>query len=372
MTTLTRIDPYPYDKLEPLRAAAARHAGGVVDLSVGTPSDEPPGIVVDALASAHALRGYPPSIGSMQLRQAAQGWLASYLHVDVDPDSIAACVGTKEFVASLPALLKVLIPDRDTVLYPEVSYPTYAMGATLARCRAVPVSVDPVTGDMDLASVDPTDRERALCLWVNSPSNPSGALSDLAGAAAWGRAHRVPVFSDECYVAYTWASDPASVLQAGLDGVVAVHSLSKRSNLAGLRVGFFAGDTNLVGPLSELRKHAGMMVPGPAQFAAAAALGDEVHVEQQRDRYRSRLERVARLLSRIGLSAPLPAGGFYLWCPVDEPDAWPVVTRLAEDYGVLASPGEFYGDAGRRFVRFAVVAPDSALDLFEARIEARS
>ena len=181
---------------------------------------------------------------------------------------IGACVGTKEFVGTLPQWLHLRRPDRDTVLYPAVAYPTYEMGAILAGCRPIPVPPT-ADGSLDLAAIAPADADRALALWVNSPSNPTGALDDLASAAAWGRSHDVPVFSDECYVEFTWSGRGRTILEDGLDGVVAVHSLSKRSNLAGVRIGFYAGDAELVHYLQEVRKHVGMMVPGPSQAAGS-------------------------------------------------------------------------------------------------------
>src|SRR5439155_24446037 len=183
-----------------------------------------------------------------------------------------------------------------------------------------------------------------LCLWVNSPGNPAGQVDDLAVAAAWGRAHEVPVFSDECYVEFSWAGPPRTVLTSGLDGVVAVHSLSKRSNLAGLRIGFYAGDPELVGYLSEVRKHAGFMVPGPVQAAAAAALQDDQHVEAQRATYLERLEMFRRGLEAWpGADVPRPGGAFYLWMPAPGGDAWGFTERLAVEAGALVSPGDCYG-----------------------------
>jgi aspartate/methionine/tyrosine aminotransferase len=197
---------------------------------------------------------------------------------------------------------------------------------------------------------------------VNSPNNPTGALDDLDAAATWGRDHGVPVFSDECYVEFTWEGPPRTILEGGLHGVVAVHSLSKRSNLAGLRVGFYAGDPDLVTYLQEVRKHVGMMVPGPAQAAGVAALDDDAHVELQRTRYRERLELLATVLGEwSGAEVPLPDGAFYLWIPVD--DGWAYTERLARAGGALLSPGEFYGDGGRSFVRAAVVQPDDRIQL---------
>ena len=204
-------------------------------------------------------------------------------------------------------------------------------------------------------------------LWVNSPSNPTGALSDLDAAAAWGRARGVPVFSDECYVEFTWDGRGRTILEQGIDGVVAVHSLSKRSNLAGLRVGFYAGDEELVTYLKEVRKHVGMLVPGPAQAAGAVALSDDDHVQVQRDRYRARLERLAGVLSRwSGLDVPMPAGGFYLW--FDAEDGWAFAERLAVAGGALVSPGDFYGAGGANNVRVAVVQPDDRIDQVARRL----
>jgi aspartate/methionine/tyrosine aminotransferase len=230
--------PYPYDRLDELRAVASAQPGGLVDLSIGTPCDPPPDAVVEALARSGAERGYPPSIGTASYREGAAAWMARRLGVTVDPTHLAACVGTKELVAGIPQWLRLRRPDRDTVLYPAISYPTYAMGATLAGCRAVPYA--------DLEAIDPADAGQALCLWVNVPGNPTGELGDLGAAAAWGRSHGVPVLSDECYVEFTWDGPPRTILEHGLDGVLAVHSLSKRSNLAGARAGFYAGDPDLV------------------------------------------------------------------------------------------------------------------------------
>lgn len=367
---------YPYDRLGTARALADALPGGVVDLSVGTPCDPPPPSVLAVLADADrrgAARGYPPSAGTPELRAAIVAWVAETFGVQLDAGEVAVCVGTKELVATTPAWLALRRPGRDTVLYPAVSYPTYAMGAVLGGLRAVPVPLDE-NWQLDLDAIDPSDAARALLLWVNSPGNPAGALDDLPAVAAWGAAHGVPVFSDECYAEFSWRSEPRTVLGHGggdgLEGVVAVHSLSKRSNLAGLRVGWYSGDPDLVGYLREVRKHVGAMVPGPVQLAAAAALADRGHVADQRARYRHRLERMVELLGRLGIEASLPAGGFYLWVGAPGGDAWSFTERLARDLGVLVSPGEFYGPAGAGQVRFALVAPDERLDLVAERVEA--
>ena len=229
--------PYPYDRLDGLAALCAQHDGGVVDLSIGTPCDPPPQAVIAALATSNTERGYPPSIGTVGLRGQICTWIGDRFGIDVNPDQVAACIGTKEFVATTPQFLKLRTPSRDTVLYPAVAYPTYHMGAVLAGCRPVPVPMG-ADGGIDLNAIDAADIDRALMLWVNSPSNPTGALSDLDAAAAWGRRHGVPVFSDECYVEFTWQGPARTVLQTGTHGVVAVHSLSKRSNMAAVDSAF--------------------------------------------------------------------------------------------------------------------------------------
>lgn len=358
--------PYPYDRLDAFQKLASAHEGGIVDLSIGTPCDPPPQVVLDILASSNTERGYPASIGSEALRRSIARWMGRRFAIDVPVSRIGACIGTKEFVASTPQFMKLRRPNRDTVLYPAVAYPTYEMGAILAGLRAVAVPMN-AEGHMDFASISADDISRALMVWVNSPSNPTGGLDDLAYAANWGRTHDIPVFSDECYTEFTWSGPAQSILQSGLDGVVVVHSLSKRSNLAGLRVGFYAGDAEIVEYLQEVRKHAGFMVPGPAQAAGAAALDDDEHVRIQRDRYRTRLEFMARTLSKwSGIDIGLPDGGFYLWFHAS--DAWKFTEKLAREGGALVSPGDFYGVGGAEFVRVAVVQPDSKLQLVADRL----
>jgi len=352
--------PYPYDRLDAIKHLAEDHDGGLVDLSIGTPCDPPHPSVVKALATSNAERGYPPSIGTPVLREAISQWF----------DRLAVAVGTKELVVGAPHWLRLRDPSRDTVLYPEISYPSYAMGATLAGCRAVPVRVDE-HWSIDIDSISSEDADRALMLWVNTPGNPAGGLDDLGAAAAWGRRNNVPVFSDECYVEFTWDGRRRTILEHGREGLVAVHSLSKRSNLAGLRVGFYAGDPELVHYLREVRKHSGFMVPGPAQAAAVAALADDDHVEVQRARYLGRLTRMADVYADIGVDTRLPSGGFYLWTRAPNDDAWAFTERLLRDGGVLVSPGEFYGEPGSPYVRTAVVQSDDAIDLVASRLTNR-
>jgi succinyldiaminopimelate transaminase len=362
--------PYPYDRLDAYQKVASEFDGGIVDLSIGTPCDPPPQAVIDALAGSGSERGYPASIGSENLRRSIARWMGRRFSIDVPISRIAACIGTKEFVATTPQYMKLRRPGRDTVIYPAVAYPTYEMGATLAGLRALPVPMN-AEGHMDFASLSEDDIARALMVWVNSPSNPTGGLDDLKYAANWGRKHDIPVFSDECYAEFTWGTAPQSILQHGLDGVIAVHSLSKRSNLAGVRVGFYSGDAEIVDYLKEVRKHAGFMVPGPAQAAGVAALDDDEHVRVQRDRYLSRLEMMAKTLTTwSGIDIALPSGGFYLW--FNAGDAWEFTEKLAREGGALVSPGDFYGAGGSHNVRVAVVQPDAKLAMVAKRLGVRA
>lgn len=360
--TLAGFEPPPlvWETLGAVRVAAERFPGGVIDLTVGTPVDDPPAFVADILGRSEASRGYPPSIGTPAFREAAASWVERRFGVEVGPEQVAATIGSKELVAGLPQWLRLRTPDRDTVLHPGVAYPTYAMGARLAGCRAV--SVPPTaTGGLDLDAIEPADAARALCLWANSPSNPTGALDDLDAVAAWGRSHGVPVASDECYAELTWDGPPRTVLGTGTEGVLAVHSLSKRSNLAGLRVGFYAGDRDLVAYLGQLRKHAGFMVPGPVQEVAVAALADDDHAEAQRVTYRRRIDAVVVALDAAGLEVAGPGGAFYLWVRAPSGDGIDLARDLAERAGVLVTPGSAYGPHGVGHVRLALVVPDARI-----------
>jgi succinyldiaminopimelate transaminase len=355
--------PYPYEQLGEVIATAGQHEGGVVDLSIGTPCDSPPADVIAALSTVDGARTYPPSIGTKAFREAAARWMERRFGVTVDPATeLAACVGTKEFVGSVPQYLRLRDPARDTVLYPAISYPTYEMGAILAGCRPVPYR--------SLDDIGEEDADRALCIWTNSPANPTGEILDLDAAARWGRTRAVPVFSDECYAEFVWQGDRATILRDGTSGVVAVHSLSKRDNFAGARIGFYAGDAGLVHYLREVRKHAGLMPPGPVQSAAVIALDDDEHVDAQRTRYLARLQRLQQVLKAIGYDAPLPAGAFYLWVPAPGGDAWAAARDIAAKAGIVVSPGEFYGAQSAGFFRVAAVAPDDRIELAARRVSA--
>ena len=358
--------PYPQDRLRPLAKVCETHDGGMVNLSIGAPYVPPPQLLMDKLDDPTSAMKYPASVGSQDFRTAAANWLTGLGAVDLTSSGVGASVGSKEFVASLPGFLKLRIPTKSTILYPAISYPTYAMGAQLGSCKAVPVSTNEL-GQMDLSTIAQSDIDDALCLWVNTPNNPTGSIEDLEAIVQWGRANNVLVVSDECYIEFTWSQDAETALKLGTDGVLAVHSLSKRSNFAGLRSGFYAGDSDIVDYLSEVRKHAGLMQPGPVQLAATTAFGDSEHVVQQRGMYKSNMERLISILGNIGVVAEMPGGGFYLWVKASQGSDWDFAELLAEKLGMLVIPGSLYGEAGSGHIRIAAVTTPAQLELLEAR-----
>ncbi|MFG3380840.1 succinyldiaminopimelate transaminase [Streptomyces sp. NPDC047999] len=358
----SRLPVFPWDKLEPFKATAAAHADGIVDLSVGTPVDPVPEIVRQALVDAADSPGYPTVWGTPALREALTGWAARRLGaVDPQHTNVLPVVGSKELVAWLPTQLG--LGAGDVVAYPRLAYPTYEVGARL--CGATPVVYD-----------DPTELDpRGLrLLWLNSPSNPTGRVlgrEELARTVAWAREHGVLLFSDECYLELGWEAEPVSVLHPDVcggsyEGVVAVHSLSKRSNLAGYRAAFLVGDAGVLGELLTIRKHGGMMTPAPVQAATVAALGDDVHVAGQRARYAARRAALRTALESDGFRIEHSEASLYLWATRDEP-CWDTVARLAER-GILVAPGDFYGEAGARFVRVAFTATDERVEAAVKRL----
>jgi succinyldiaminopimelate transaminase len=333
-----------------------------VDLSIGTPVDPVPQVVCDAVTAAAQAPGYPATQGTPALREAAAGWLARRHGVTVDPDAVLPVIGTKEFVAALPALLGCG-PD-DTVVYPSLAYPTYEIGARLVGAQAVAAD--------GLATLGP---RRVSLVWVNSPANPTGRVlpaAHLRKMVEWARERGAVLASDECYIDLGFDAEPVSVLHPDVcgtpgQGVLGVYSLSKRSNMAGYRAGFVTGDPALVAELLEIRRHAGLMVPSPVQAAMAAALTDDDHSDRQRARYATRRETMAGALAAAGWRIEHSEAGLYLWGTRPGLDCWGSVKTLA-DAGILVAPGEFYGSAGRDHIRVALTATDERIAAAAARL----
>lgn len=322
--------------------------------------DPTPEVIARALAAAADSPGYPLTTGAPATRAAVTQWVQRKLGAQPGFD-VLPTIGTKEFVAWLPTLLG--LGPTDLVLIPELAYPTYDVGARLAGAQVLAAN--------SLTAVGP---QRVSLVWLNSPSNPTGKVlpaEHMAKVVTWARDRGALLVSDECYYELPWTERPISVLHPDVcggdpTGVLALHSLSKRSNLAGYRFGFAAGDPDVVARLLEVRKHAGMMVPGPVQAAAIAALGDDAHVAAQRDRYRARRELLVAAFSAAGFRIDESAAGLYLWVTRDEP-CWATVEWLA-DRGILVAPGEFYGAAGARHVRVALTATDERVAAAGARL----
>jgi len=333
-----------------------------VDLSVGTPVDPVPGIIRAALADAADSPGYPVTRGTAALRIAASGWLARKHGVTVGPDAVLPVIGTKELIAWLPTVLGC--GPGDAVSYPELAYPSYDVGARLAGARSVATDAPDRAGSVPIRVA-----------WINSPSNPTGAVlppERIRALVSWARQTGALLASDECYLDLAFDSAPVSALHpdccgSSHAGLLGVYSLSKRSNLAGYRAGFVAGDQDLIAGLLEVRRHSGLIVPAPVQAAMTAALGDDRHAEQQLARYAARRDRLRPALERAGWQVSDSQAGLYLWASHPGYDCWDGVRVLASA-GILVAPGEFYGPAGARHIRVSLTATDERIAAAAGRL----
>ena len=371
------LPDFPWDSLGPYRERAAEHPDGVVDLAVGTPVDPTPEIARTALSAAANAPGYPTAVGASVVRAAIIEWMGRRRGVEgLSEAEVIPTIGSKESVALLP--LHLGVGPGDLVLHPRTAYPTYDVGARLVGATPVPVDTDadPTTWDVD-------DDARVAIVWLNSPGNPDGHVLDaeqLARIVAWARGRGAIVISDECYAEFAWESpwdvepipsllDPRVGGAAGRTGLLALYSLSKQSNLAGYRAAFLAGDADLVGAVTEVRKHTGMLVPTPVQAALVAALGDEAHMEVQKEVYRERREVLVEATAAAGLvNDPASVAGLYLWLKGPESmSAYDLVGAFAE-LGIVVAPGDFYGEAGAGRVRMSLTDTDERVEAAAARL----
>ncbi|WP_446686789.1 succinyldiaminopimelate transaminase [Plantactinospora siamensis] len=357
-----RLPEFTWDALEKVGALAAGHPDGVINLSIGTPVDPVPEVIQAALAAGADAPGYPLTAGTPRLRRAITDWVARTCRTPDREFGVLPTIGSKELVAWLPTLLG--LGPGDVVAVPRICYPTYEDGARLAGAETVRAD--------SLTALGPDNRVRLI--WVNSPSNPTGQVlpaTHLRKVVDWARERGAVVASDECYLPLGWTAEPVSALAPEVTGgsyagVLAVHSLSKRSNLAGYRAGFVAGDPALVAELLKVRKHAGMIVPAPVQAAMVAALDDERHAAAQRERYARRREVLREAFAGAGFEIEQSDGGLYLWVTSGE-DCWATVEWLARR-GILAAPGAFYGPAGERHVRVALTESDEKIAAVPSRL----
>ncbi|CAM3431781.1 succinyldiaminopimelate transaminase [Nocardioides dubius] len=334
-----------------------------MDLSVGTPVDPTPAVVQEALAAAADNPGYPTTIGLPESRQAVIDWLSRRFGVQgLGLDGVLPLIGSKELIASLA--LHLGLGADDLIVYPELAYPTYEVGAALVGARHLAAD--------SLTAIGP---ERPALMWINSPSNPTGkvlGVEHLRKVVEWCRERGTLLVSDECYLECSWEEPrPISVLHPDVcgdshQGILTVHSLSKRSNLAGYRCAFVAGDPAVVGELLAVRKNLGLQMPGPQQLAMIAALDDDAHVAEQHARYAARRAKLKEALLGAGFTVDHSEASLYLWASRGE-DCWATVSWLAER-GILAAPGAFYGASGSRHVRVAFTATDERIDAAVARL----
>lgn len=348
------LPDFPWDALAPYATKARAHASGIIDLSQGTPVDATPEIIQSALRASSDSPRYPITAGTKELQDAIRKWAINHLGATGDFD-VLPVIGSKELVAWLPTIL-----ESKKVLYPEVAYPTYLVGSLLAQAEPIAVAID--------AKQWPS----ADFAWVNSPSNPTGRVhseDELRSAIKWTRDNQAVLVCDECYIDFGDTSTPTSLLRY-TDGdnsnILVVHSLSKRSSMAGYRGAFVIGDAKLISQIREVRKHAGMMVPLPIQNSMVAALSDETHVVQQQARYNARRAALAPALQEAGFQIDDSAAGLYIWCTRSE-DCWQSVDWLA-GLGILATPGIFYGAKGSSHIRVAMTATDAQIADAAARI----
>jgi succinyldiaminopimelate transaminase len=356
-----QLPDFPWDTIADARSRARAHPDGMVDLSIGTPVDPVPAVIQEALTGAAWIPGYPATHGTPELRNAAVAAMARRYDVQVDPEAVLPTIGSKELVAWLPTLLGV--GGDDLVVIPPLAYPTYEVGVKMAGASLLRTDSTVAAGPA-----------RPALVWLNSPSNPTGRVlpvEHLRKVVDWARSCGAVVVSDECYLALGWESEPVSVLHpsvsgGSLDGLLAVHSLSKSSNLAGYRAGLVTGDPALVSRLLTIRKHAGMIVPHPVQAAITAALSDDEHVAAQRTRYATRRGVLRTAIENAGFTIDHSEAGLYLWATRDE-EAWTMVDWLA-DRGILVAPGTFYGPTGNKHVRVALTATDERVEAAAKRL----
>ncbi|PPL16056.1 succinyldiaminopimelate transaminase [Microterricola pindariensis] len=350
----------------PFAERARRHSDGIVDLSIGSPVDPTPAIIRDALAQATDAHAYPQTAGTPALQRAIIDWFERRRGVPgLAERNVLPTIGSKELVALLPFMLG--IGEGDTIVHPRAAYPTYAIGAAIAGAEA-------------LASDEPAEwPEGTKLIWLNSPGNPDGrvlGIEQLRAARERARELGAVIVSDECYAELGWDApwdgEPIpSILDPRVVGddrknVLAVYSLSKQSNMAGYRAAFAAGCGGVIQRLLTVRKHAGLMLPAPLQEAMVVALGDDAHVDSQRELYRARREVLLPALLAAGFTMDNSEAGLYLWA-TEGVSAWESIDKLA-GLGILAGPGTFYGDFYPNHVRFSLTASDERIAAAAARL----
>jgi N-succinyldiaminopimelate aminotransferase len=354
----------------------AKPGMAAINLAVGEPQHPIPPFVGPVLAAHLADFGrYPANAGTERYRAAAAGWLNRRYRLSrpIDPLSeILVLAGTREglFLASIAAKRHAgARPGRPAILIPNPFYAVYAAGAVAAECEPVYLDATAANGFLpDLEALSPELLARTVAFYLASPANPQGSIADekyLARLIALARRHGFMVFADECYSEIYWKDAPPGTLEvAGADfaNVAVFHSLSKRSSLPGMRIGFVAGDKRFIKPFLDLRSVAAPQVPVPAQEVAIAAYGDEAHVEENRALYRAKFDLADQIIgNRYGYKRP--PGGFFLWLDVGRQGGSEAVTlKLWKQAGLRVLPGNYAArpqpdgfNPGDGYIRIAMV-----------------
>jgi N-succinyldiaminopimelate aminotransferase len=360
---LDELTDYPFDRLRALLGPLSPPPGvAPIQMQIGEPRHAPPDFIRPILDADLADWGkYPPPNGTEELRQAIADWLTMRYGLpqgSADPSRhVAIVAGTREalFMAALLAVPRARNGRPPVVLMPNPSYQVYAGAAALAHAEIVLVPAGVETGFQPDFTTLPTDiLDRAALAYVNSPANPQGSIAGLAqlqDAIRLARRHDFVLAVDECYAEIYTAAPPPGALEAcaaldpgdAYENVLVFHSLSKRSNVPGLRSGFVAGDARLIALLLRLRQYGGAQVPLPVMHASTALWRDEAHVEVSRALYREKFDAALEILGgAFGFSRP--GGGFYLWLDVGDSEA--AAAKLWREAGVRVLPGAYFGKTG--------------------------
>ena len=380
---LARLHPYPFEKLAALKAGVTPPAHrSPIALSIGEPQHAPPTVALNALSAAlPQLAKYPLTRGEAPLRHAIAQWLTRRFDLadgQINPErQVLPVAGTREALFSFAQAVVARSADpaapKPIVLMPNPFYQIYEGAALLAGAEPYYYPTTAETGFLpDFDAIPEAIWARAQLIYVCSPGNPSGAVLDCARAQilfAKAKAHGVVIAADECYseIYFDEGAPPAGFLQMAnalgygdFAGLVVFHSLSKRSNLPGLRSGFVAGDAAVLAQYLKYRTYHGCALSFPVQHASIAAWQDEVHVKENRARYREKFDAVLDILAPV-LPVQRPDAGFYLWTRVGD-DEQAFVRDLFAAQNVTVLPGSFLSRAvdgvnpGRGFVRMALVA----------------
>jgi len=375
---LRDVPPYAFAEIRRKVARLESEGVDVIDLGIGDPVRPTPECARAACVEGierYKDSGYPPYEGTPELREAAARYMQRHFGVEVDPAGILATDGSKEAIFHLP---EGLVDPGDVILAPSPGYIPYYRGAAFAEAECVLYPLDRASGYLPDAdgiarTIDELKgRGRSVrLLWICYPNAPTGAVAtrdELARVMGAARGRGVVVASDEAYTDFVWEGEQVSALECGLQGIVSFFSLSKRSNMTGYRVGWAAGDPEVVGALARVKTNLDSGTPCFVQSAAAAALGDEAHVEAMRAEYRRNLDALAGGLRASGLEPSRPAGALYVWQKGPEGMTSEELCRrlLAPEIAVAALPGTALAPAlpdgrspGEGYVRFSLTAlPD--------------